>query len=94
MKSQSQAFEGSLSVLDSRHLMKCFMVGFWKQVKKHRCCTYDLNWRDIKKAYRQKMLEYHPDRVVNLGKELCELAEQKTKAINSAYAEALKLKDL
>jgi type I restriction enzyme S subunit len=21
------------------------MVRFWKQVKKHRCCTYDLNWR-------------------------------------------------
>jgi hypothetical protein len=30
---------------DLRHHLKCFMVRFWKQVKKHRCCTYDLNWR-------------------------------------------------
>jgi DnaJ-domain-containing protein 1 len=46
---------------------------------------------DVKKAYRQKMFEYHPDKVASLGKELRELAEQKTKEINSAYAEALKL---
>ncbi len=44
----------------------------------------------IKKAYRQKMTEYHPDKVASLGKELRDLAEQKTKEINEAYAAAIK----
>jgi hypothetical protein len=32
------------------------MVRFWKQVKKHRCCTYDLNWRFILKGNGMEML--------------------------------------
>lgn len=40
---------------------------------------------ELKIAYRRKMSEYHPDKVSMLGKELRELAEEKSKAINIAY---------
>lgn len=44
----------------------------------------------IKKAYRTKMNEYHPDKVSKLGIELQKLAEQKTKEINIAYETIVK----
>ncbi len=40
---------------------------------------------EIKSAYKQKVKEYHPDRVASLGVELKQLAEQKTQQINKAY---------
>jgi DnaJ-domain-containing protein 1 len=40
---------------------------------------------EIKSAYKQRLMEYHPDRVANLGDELKILAERKTKEINFAY---------
>ena len=39
----------------------------------------------LRDAYRRKMSEYHPDKVATLGKELQDLAETKSKAINVAY---------
>lgn len=41
--------------------------------------------KQIKAAYRQRMQEYHPDKVAKLGDELRELAEVKAKQINAAY---------
>jgi hypothetical protein len=41
---------------------------------------------ELGEAYRQRMKEYHPDRVSGLGKELKQLAEQKAKDINEAFA--------
>jgi DnaJ-domain-containing protein 1 len=41
---------------------------------------------DIKSAFRKEITRYHPDRVEGLGRELRELAEQKAKEINWAYA--------
>lgn len=40
----------------------------------------------IQDAYRQKMREYHPDRVASLGAKLREVAEAESKLINEAYA--------
>lgn len=40
---------------------------------------------EIKSAYKQKIKEYHPDRVANLGDEIRELAGRKTQEINQAY---------
>lgn len=40
---------------------------------------------DIKRAYRQRMMEHHPDRVAALGPKLRELAEKEAKKINAAY---------
>jgi len=48
----------------------------------------------IKSAYKQKMMEYHPDRVSNLGRELQILAEMKTKEINEAYEYLKKYKNI
>lgn len=47
----------------------------------HRNATFD----EIKRAYRKKMTEYHPDKVAALGAELRELAERKAKQINEAF---------
>jgi DnaJ-domain-containing protein 1 len=43
---------------------------------------------EIKTAFRKEIARYHPDRVEGLGSELRELAEQKAKEINWAYAAA------
>jgi hypothetical protein len=42
--------------------------------------------REIHRAFRARMAEYHPDKVATLGVELRELAEEKSKAITAAYA--------
>ena len=41
---------------------------------------------EIRAAYQKLMREYHPDRVADLGSELRELAEKRSKEINAAYA--------
>lgn len=40
---------------------------------------------EIKKAYYEKMKQYHPDKFAHLSKEFQELANKKAKAINEAY---------
>lgn len=45
---------------------------------------------DIRHHYRDLVLQYHPDRVQHLGKELQKLAEEKTREINKAYQEIKK----
>lgn len=40
---------------------------------------------DIRAAYRQLAAQYHPDKLAHLGEEFQILAEQKFKAIQSAY---------
>lgn len=47
---------------------------------------------EIKRKYKKLIADYHPDRVANLGIELRELAERKTKAINHAYAAIRRLR--
>ncbi len=40
---------------------------------------------DVRKAFRIRMAEYHPDKVAHLGPKLRQVAEEETKAIVSAY---------
>ncbi|MBT8270895.1 MAG: DnaJ domain-containing protein, partial [Bacteroidia bacterium] len=40
---------------------------------------------EIKKAYRKMAKKYHPDRVVHLGKEHQEGAEEKFRKVQEAY---------
>ena len=40
---------------------------------------------EIDKAYRKKLKDYHPDRVLHLGEKLVALAQEETKRINRAY---------
>src|SRR5689334_6764747 len=47
---------------------------------------------EISQAYRQRISEYHPDKVATLGVELRELAEKKAKEINRAYDEVCRLR--
>jgi len=49
------------------------------------------SFEDIKKAYKTMIHQYHPDKVVNLGKELREVANRKSKEINLAYQELKKI---
>ena len=39
----------------------------------------------IRRAYQEKVQQYHPDQVAHLGSELREVAERRTKEINAAY---------
>jgi DnaJ-domain-containing protein 1 len=41
----------------------------------------------VTQAYRDRLKEYHPDRVAGLGRELQELAHRKTVEIQRAYEE-------
>jgi DnaJ-domain-containing protein 1 len=45
---------------------------------------------EIKSAYKKKISQYHPDKVSSLGPEFTLIAEEKTKQLNTAYAEAEK----
>jgi curved DNA-binding protein CbpA len=40
---------------------------------------------EIKKAYKQQLFRYHPDRVQHLGREFQEIAHRKTQEITEAY---------
>jgi DnaJ-domain-containing protein 1 len=44
----------------------------------------------IRSAYRSRMMEYHPDKVAHLGKELQELAHRKALEIQKAYEQLTK----
>ena len=41
---------------------------------------------EISDAYRQRMKEYHPDKVAFLGREIRDVAERRSKEINNAYS--------
>ncbi|MBU3600104.1 DnaJ domain-containing protein [Polynucleobacter sp. 30F-ANTBAC] len=47
---------------------------------------------DIKTAYKKKISMYHPDKVSSMGPEFNEIAQKKSKEINAAYDEAIRLK--
>ncbi|MFL2982814.1 MAG: TerB family tellurite resistance protein [Candidatus Neomarinimicrobiota bacterium] len=49
---------------------------------------------DIKKAYRKMANKYHPDKVSHLGKKMQNIAEEKFKAVNEAYQEIKKSKNI
>ena len=44
-----------------------------------------ITFSDIKRSYRERMQEYHPDKVSSLGPKLREVAEAEAKKINAAY---------
>jgi DnaJ-domain-containing protein 1 len=44
-----------------------------------------ITFDDIKRCYRERMQEYHPDKVSSLGPKLREVAEAESKKINAAY---------
>ena len=48
---------------------------------------------EITIQYKRKIRDYHPDKVASLGKELKDLAELKSKEINSAYSYAKHFKN-
>lgn len=45
----------------------------------------DITMKQIRTAYRQKIAEYHPDKVAALGPKLRDLAEVESKRLNVAY---------
>ena len=49
---------------------------------------------EIKKAYRKMANKYHPDKVAHLGKEMQDLAEEKFKAVNDAYQQLKKNRNI
>lgn len=47
---------------------------------------------EVTRAYRIKISQYHPDKVSKLGLEIRQLAETRSKEINSAYDEWMRLR--
>jgi DnaJ-domain-containing protein 1 len=47
---------------------------------------------EIERAYRMKISQYHPDKVAQLGEDIRQLAEAKSKEINAAYDAAMRLR--
>lgn len=47
---------------------------------------------EIEHAYRVKISQYHPDKVAQLGEDIRQLAEAKSKEINAAYDAAMRLR--
>ena len=45
----------------------------------------DASEEEIKRAYQDKMRQYHPDRVASAAPEIQALAEKRSKEINAAY---------
>jgi DnaJ-domain-containing protein 1 len=54
---------------------------WWQVLGVSQRATFD----DAKAAYRTKIKQYHPDRVVGLGEEFQQLADRKTKELNEAF---------
>ena len=50
----------------------------------------DASDQEIKRAYRKMANKYHPDKVSHLGKEMQSSAEEKFKAVNNAYQQLKK----
>lgn len=48
---------------------------------------------EIQSAFRTEISKYHPDRVASLGFELRALAENRSKMINGAYMEGLRIRE-
>lgn len=46
----------------------------------------------IEYAYRVKISQYHPDKVAQMGEDIRQLAEAKSKEINAAYETAVRLR--
>lgn len=47
-------------------------------------------FEEIRRRYKEKLLQYHPDRVMHLGREFQEMAERKTKEITEAFQKILR----
>ena len=45
---------------------------------------------EIVRNYRHRIKQYHPDRVIGLAPEFLQLAEERTKALNEAYENAMR----
>lgn len=54
----------------------------------------DADLAEIERAYRTKMSQYHPDKVAQLGEDIRQLAEAKSKDINAAYETARRLRGM
>jgi hypothetical protein len=50
----------------------------------------DQGLEEIRRQYKEKLLQYHPDRVLHLGREFQEMAERKTKEITEAFRKILR----
>ena len=53
----------------------------------------DATTAEIKYSYRTLMSQYHPDKVATLGDELKTVAERKSKQINAAYEQGMRLRE-
>lgn len=59
----------------------------WPEILK---VSPDADVQEIRRAYKNLISQYHPDKVAALGPELREICERKSKDINTAFDQAMK----
>jgi len=77
-------------------------AAFWAQQETAELRTTGTSWNEIlgvspvagldeiRHAYKDLIVQYHPDKVANLGLELRALADEKSKQITAAYHEGIR----
>ena len=80
-KSESNEYNENKDSKDSKDVFESEQIRYGKILD----LKGKINKSDIRKAYKQKMKEYHPDKISNMAEELQELALKRTKEINEAY---------
>ncbi len=68
---------------------EAFVPGRWFHILE---VSEGASQEEIVAAYKRKIRRYHPDKVAQMGAEIRELAERKSKQINAAYDHAMKLR--
>jgi len=69
-----------------RAAAQCPTEEWWRVLEVAPSATKD----EIVRNYRRKIRQCHPDRVAGLSLEFRELAEERSKALNAAYAQAMR----
>lgn len=80
-KSSSNTYEGSQKEYEEIKYDENSEEYFYFILNINRNSSIDA----IKKAYKEEIRKYHPDKVEHLGNEFKDIAEKKTKNINKAY---------
>ena len=71
---------------EREHALKGQIDEWWSVLE----VSSDASKNEIVRSYRRKIQRCHPDRVSGLAPEFVSLAENRTKALNAAYAEAMR----
>jgi DnaJ like chaperone protein len=85
-----------ISVSDFESIKSMFIAGRTEIESSYKILGVDENSsnEEIKKAFRKKAVEFHPDKVANLGSDIQQAAKEKFQNINDAYNKIKKIRNI